>query len=345
MSYARKGVVLILAMGLTAMLGGLCLAFIARTRLNAAEMSQLGSITQARLMLSAACAYVLESGRIGWDLSDDYTPGRPWATAYDPEILSGILPLDDDNRLYHEETWGWLDVRDGSIGPRTLDYDSDGIFDPRFDDTLRLPLKRGGALVRPYWPAIGSGCRAPMEVLVRAPFALRPEVTPNPIKADPAAWDFGLPLLRNPDGNPSLSPALSVAASQADRWTDWKTGDRTVRAGGAQGAWFRLYRDSPATFIVTVGCGGTSGYRDWDEVEVDNSEYRFGNSRSLFEQLVDEEVRMWYRIEWSSAVAARGISMGTGQRPTAPRLGPTNIINQAGTISYIQRLSMQPREW
>lgn len=349
MRQARAGVVLILAMGMTAMLAALCLAFIARTRMDAAEMAQLGSITQARLMLSAACAYVLETGRIGWDLSDDFAAASPWSTTYAAAISAGTVQADPDNSRYHEETWGWVDVRDGSVGPRTLDYDQDGTYDPRFDDTPRHARRRGGPLVRPSWPAIGSVCRAPMNVLVRPPFAIRPETAPNPVNADPSAWDFGLPLLRIPDGTASLAPDLPASATQAQRWSDWKAGDRGVRAGGAQGAWFRVHRDSPATFIITVGCGGTAGFRDWDEVEAENMDARYGYSRSLFEQLLAEEIRLWYRIEWSPAVAGRGVPGGSygnhTRRATTSRPGPAAIINQAGTLSYIQRLPMQPREW
>ncbi len=362
---SRGGVVLILAMGLCVMLGALALAFIARTRMDASEMAGLLRIAQSRVMLSAACAYVLEAGRIGYDLSDAYdSVRRPWATTYAWAISAGRVSADPQNTLYHEECFGWVDVRDGTVGPRTLDYDSlrdrnfDGTednldptdpepsyYDRRYDNTKVVTRKIGGPAVRPFWPAVGGICRAPMAVMKRPPFALRPETTPNAITQDPTAWDFGLPLLRNADGNPSLSPDLPATATQAQRWADWQAGDRLPRLGGAQGAWFRLYRDAPATFIVTVGCGGTMGYRDWDEVEAEGADLRFGYDRNLFQQLLDEEERLWFRIEWSPAVATKGVLYGGSYFSDTNAVGPSDSINQAGTLSLIQRLRMQPREW
>ncbi len=342
-AHHRRGVVLILAVGLSAMLAGLALAFIARTRIDANEMSGVLRLTQARMMLSAACAYVLEAGRLGYDRSDTFTRldnsvRSPWSSVYP-------ATPDPTNALYHEEAFGWVDVRDGQIGPKTLDYDNDGSPDPLFNDAKVLPRRRSGPAVYPAWPAIGSICRAPMAVLTRPPFALVPATTPNPINQDTTAWDFGVPLLRNADGAPSLSPELPASATLADRWQDWMHGDPTIRVGGAQGAWFRLYRDSPATFIVTVGCGGTLGYRDWDEVEAANADARFGYDALLFRQLIEEEVRLWYRIEWSPAIAANGPPYGGWLRPGTARPKWSSTINQAGTISLIQRLRMQPREW
>lgn len=84
---ARRGALLIIVAGLSALLASVALAFLinARSESEASALSQRE--TQAHLMLTAACQYVLEAGRIGWDA----------------------------------ETYGWNDVRDGAVGPRRAD--------------------------------------------------------------------------------------------------------------------------------------------------------------------------------------------------------------------------------
>ena len=341
----RRGAILIISIGLCAMMAALALGFIARTRVNAAEMNGLVRVTQARLMLSAACAYVLESGRIGWDLSDTFVDAQDnvrasWSARY-PSVA------DATNAVHHEEAFGWVDVRNGQVGPLTLDYDGDGAFDRRYDDTLRFADRLGGPLVRPAWPAIGGICRAPMTVLERPPFAVDPSVTPNRINPDPAAWDFGLPLLRNPDGQPMLSSALSGSATQAQRWDDWMKGDPAIRPTGDRNAWFRLLRDTPATFIATVACGGTRGYRSWDEVEAEGASSQFGNSRQIFEAQADNEIRLWYRIEWNPAIAGPQPVYNPVSTPSSYNGWSrwATYVNQAGTISMIQRLPQMPVRW
>jgi len=281
-------------------------------------------------MLSAACAYVLESGRIGWDdPSDNGTPDSI------------------------QEAFGWVDVRSGLVGPR------DRAGGALYSDTKVLKRRvTDAAATLPNWPAIGGVCLAPMMVYERPPFAIDRNITPNPIVNIPAQTDFGLPLLKNEEPRAQFSPDLSAAATVAQRWTDWKTGSRVIpgdansplrlRTSGDQQAWFRLKRDSPATFVATVGCGGTLGYRDWDEVEVRGATARFANDQAFFEQLLDDEIRMWYRLEWSPAIRSTGPNYGGAHNGIGTNLGMqrwATTINQAGTIAFIQRLRSPPVEW
>jgi len=325
----RRGAILILTIGVCAMLAALALGFIARTRIDALEMSQVMRQAQARVMLSAACAYVLETARIGWDdPTDNGTPGNI------------------------QEAFGWVDVRSGLIGPR--DPSGNALYSNT--KVLKRRLTDSAASI-PSWPAIGAVCLAPMMVYERPSFAIDRNVTPNPIVNDPNATDFGLPLLKNEEPRAQFSPDLAASATVAQRWTDWKTGNRIIpgdpssplrlRTSGDQQAWFRLRRDGPATFVVTAGCGGTLGFRDWDEVEVRGATARFANDQAFFDQLLEDEIRMWYRIEWSPAIrstgagydAVNGISSSIGMQRWA------TMINQAGTISFIQRLRSPPVEW
>lgn len=425
----RRGALLIIAVGLSAIVASLVLAFIVRARLDSEESRATTQSFQARIMLAAACGYILECSRVGWDLpgtltADEQTLGRTtWVQHYQartldrppmhdgqqmgvvgwphdpnseilrhPGLLAAIsldptwpaFPHDLDNRI-HEEAFGWVDVRDGSIGPRTLDYDgkpefeSDTTgFDVRFNirwngnrdgsDYLVEDSTGDGNPDRPAWPAVGGVARAPMEVFERPPHAISLEAAPNAIINDPAHDWFGYPLLHRPDPQPAVivSEQTTAAAVRA-RWDDLRTGSRVARPESRNLAWFRVLRDGPATFVVTVGSGATYGYRDWDEVRAGGSvaEARFGGDRTIFEDLLAAEVRLWYRVEWSAAVlvtpsiGAVGHDIpkfGTvskwatfssersaaGPRATAPW---SHYRNHGGSIRYIQRLRFPPDRW
>jgi len=83
-------------------------------------------------MLMAACNYVLEASRLGYD----YPRGQ--------------LPADNK----HREGFGWIDVRDGSIGPK--------------DAAGQLLFTQPG-----QWPAPESAVRCPMYVMKQPPFAVQ----------------------------------------------------------------------------------------------------------------------------------------------------------------------------
>src|SRR4051812_19073486 len=86
----RRGSILIVVSGLSAILAVLAFGFLTRMRIDGEESSAMVAETQARIMLSAALSYVQEGSRLGWD-----DPGTP----------------------EHEEAYGWIDVRDGRAGP------------------------------------------------------------------------------------------------------------------------------------------------------------------------------------------------------------------------------------
>ena len=84
---SRSGTILIIVAGIAALLASLALAFLARQRATAEETLRFTADTQARLMLVAACSYVCEGSRLGYDT----------AVATDP---------------HHREAFGWIDVRE-----------------------------------------------------------------------------------------------------------------------------------------------------------------------------------------------------------------------------------------
>jgi hypothetical protein len=194
-----------------------------------------------------------------------------------------------------------------------------------------------------------------MQVMERPPFAISP-AAPNPVSADPLATDFGMPYLRNPSpliagGQPGQASAAALS------WNSWRQGDRRIRQESMRLAWFRVFRDGPSTFIITVGSGGTFGFARWSEVDATSRSDDFPGGEIAFNATLAEEVRLWYRVEWSPAIAYgdsrytinfqldnyRSYSdAGQGYGRSTPTPGREN---SAGTISYVQRLRAEPAVW
>jgi len=296
---ARRGALLILVAGIAALMVALSVAFLTRMRADAEENAMVVREAQARLMLVAACSYVQEASRLGWD--DPATPE-------------------------HEEGYGWVDVRDGKLGPKPVATGA--------DDASRFPIGRAG--------------RFPMHAMVRPPYAVSPAQA-NPMETDSSSATFGVPLLRNAD------PERVV-----DNFPEWKAGDRTPRQESLNLAWFRVCRIGPARFAVTCGAGATQGFKDWSEVlATAGASQIFGAdptfAQQVFEQALAGESRLWYLIEWSPAVgdhdyqnldneqgsehyAWRGINRSNESR------AQSHVRNMVGTISVIQRLPDAPRD-
>ncbi len=294
----RSGTVLVLVAGVCALLAGLALALLLRMRDDAAESALVVHDAQARMMLAAACCYVLEAGRLGLD---QRAGGAAGAT--------------------HDEGFGWIDVRDGSLGPKA-----------RRDDPAAYP--------------IGWVARCPMAAWQRPPFAVRLTVAANPMNDDPTAADFAMPFLRHADPQPD---AIDFAG--------FARGDPRPRPETLGLAWFRVRRTDAARFTLTCGAGSTLGYRDWADVVADGAVETFG-SPSLFAALQADEVRLWYRIEWSAAVGGATYQCIDNEAgPDHHQWRPFNPIhewwpnghqsqpharNLVGTLRWIQRLREQP---
>ncbi|MDA3962563.1 MAG: hypothetical protein PF961_17390 [Planctomycetota bacterium] len=361
-SSARSGVILIITAALAAILATLCLTFIARANNAGADSAWIGRYTQARVMLHAGLSYVQECARIGWDtrLGDgDNHEGFGWV-----DVRGGIR---DRARFVtvHGRNPSGAEAAAFPLGPRsqfdregedgTALAGGDGIWDRLWDPALVEDGDGDGLADRPAWPAVGSVARAPMFRMRRPPFAIEPVVAPNPIANNPADPAFGLPLLLHPDPLPAFGRGVAGGAP-ATRWADWSAGERSALPGSEGRAWFRVYRDGPATFVVTCGCGGSEGFRDWPEVLGAQAEDLFQRDQRMFEDIVANEVRLWYRIEWSPAVNGNEpqtigwngsqLSVVTGGKPDHVSKWPwARIVNQGGTIQWIQRLRAPPELW
>jgi hypothetical protein len=318
----RRGSILILVAGGAALLAALATAFMIRMRSSAEDTAIAGRETQARIMLLAACSYVLESSRLGYDRQPESLP-KPKG---------------------HIEAFGWLDVRVKPSGP------NDPLAAGPRDQTGASLVPAGSWMDLNLLPGDRPAARCPMHVWRRPPYAIMPTVAPNAIAtADPAAPDFGRPYLRNRD------PLPAAAA-----WAAFRDGDPTPMPQSTGLAWFRCYRESAARFVVTCGAGATEGWRDWNEIPAaDRADFQ--NDPAFFEQLLAAERRMWYRIEWSAAVtpdnyhsidyhvggigdhyyfaAVNGI-YGNGDNRSQMR-----VPNPVGTIRWVERLQTPPANW
>ncbi len=352
---SRRGTLLIIVAGVVALLAALAIGMLVRMRSDADEMALVEQEAQVRIMLSAALSYIDEAGRLGYDSDSAFATVR------------------------HREGCGWIDVRDGQLGPRdNLDPLAS---EPLFSWSSRDPEGRRGYRA---WPAPDSIARCPMHVLTRPHFAVRPTVAPNPIDADPASPRFGLPLLTNKDPLPVEStPGVFDFGGPSPGFRGWDPRPRMETTGRA---WFRAYRldvapttaatapdASWATFVVTCGSGGTLGWRDWNEVEAAGAAATFGDDPRLFGDLSAHEIRAWYRVEWSPYVAPNdchnahpyiegqwspfdsfmsfspnasdcwtsdGSTSGQSSWATTP-----HVVNQVGTFRYVQRLRVAPERW
>jgi hypothetical protein len=380
---SRSGTILIIVAGISALMASLALTFIINARADVEEIEVTVRDAQARIMLVAACSYIMEASRIGWE------PMNP--------------PIDDTKAptpvsTEHVEAFGWIDVRDGGLGPR---IETGGITDAdRIDTTLENKYNNGvryrvldsNRNPRPIdkGPAdsqggqkfpIGVARRFPMHVLTRPPFAISPRVAENPVNLD--APDNGRSYLRNPDPKPAVVTSTKVSNSvsggvdwtygTANEYDQWAKGDTigligsginrkhvfSLRQDSVGKSWFRLLREkSGASFIVTCGAGGTLGYRDWNEVGTDQP--LFLSDPRFFEALRNSEVRLWYRVEWNAATAVPDMQFLQHLREHAFEVGGVAFRggaaymdysgqwrgpNMGGTIQMIQRLVHEPTTW
>ncbi len=328
----RRGTILIVVSGLCAVMASLAIVFMTRMRGDAEESTIIIAEAQARIMLMAACDYVLEGSRLGWDVAP-HDPADP-----------------------HQEGFGWLDVRDGSAGPN--DQAGTRLWSP----ALVEDGDGDRAADRPAWPAPGSVARCPMPVLQRPPYAIQRTAAHNPVELDQLSADFALPYLLDPDPQPA-SPNGWPGAIDPAGFATHVAGDPRLRPASAGLAWFRCRRERESEFVVTAGAGASLGFRDWDEVVGMRATAQFPD-RAAFDDLVARERRCWYRIAWSAAVGAPDYHWLDNEMPGHPMdhhyLHPLNYMqaspgrsvrseirtpNLAGTIRWIERLVGPPAQW
>lgn len=266
--------------------------------------------------------------------------------------------------------------------------------------TVELYKARAVPTTNPIWPAPGSVMRAPFYRMKRPPFAVAMTVAPNAIPNDPSLPTFGIPFLNKADPRPQFDSndvnrydpvAPNMSLSSISRGPTvmgkvWADGDTTAIDDSLNLGWFRIYREdgtepdrvsqggdqvfglTGATFIITVGSGGTLGFRDWSEVLAEHQEATFG-TESVFTELQARERRQWYRVEWSATVGGGedhiyAFALGAGDSPpqyswfeqlplncsrfiengSMDQFSGSQPRNYIGTIRYIQRLPSPPTD-
>ena len=334
---ARAGTVLILVAGISALLASLAVAFLVRQRASSEESAAFERDIQARIMLIAGCNFIQETSRIGYD---------------------------DGSDIWHREAFGWVDVRqlasDGSplLGPNCRGTAPTDVV-PLYSTTLtEVSGLHGLTIDRPAWPAVGGVARCPMYVMERPPYAIQLTAAYNPIVAVQSSPAFGKPYLANPDPLPVVANPGGGAAARLD----YVTGKRDPRPNSSGRAWFRAFRDGPATFIITCGSGGTAGFASWNEVlgAGASASAQFGGDSALFASLLEQETRLWYRVEWSPAVATSEVHniknawidggsqdyyISFPMNSSESIRSQSHAKNMGGTFRYIERLRMAPTRY
>jgi hypothetical protein len=327
----RGGTILIIVAGLSALIASLSLAFLVRMQADANESRQVIADAQARIMLVAGLNYIQEASRLGWEVG----PGE-------------------------REAFGWVDVRDGLEGPKTRSL---------APNTGRIPAVRPEDGPRSVNFPIGTSARFPMWVWTRAPYAIDASAVFNPIERDSTRPDFAMPYLRYPDPQPVVvnywTPGGAGSAVNDENFdrgphdptSDFVHGDPRPRVNSIGLGWFRVRRIGPARFIITCGAGATQGFRRWSDMSA-TDRAQFGNDDRLWHDLRNQEVIMWYEVEWSPAVGGATYQcIDNEQKPDHYQWRPFNPVhenypgghqsqtharNMVGTFRYIQRLRNEP---
>lgn len=294
-SSARGGMALIIVVAIAALLAGLSAMFLGMVRQEAASSRSVSQEAQARLMLAAGILYVQETSRLGWGA---------------------------------EPCFGWVDVRDGGLGPRP-GVRRDGTIPPPSwwsgggyapSPTLALPVRSARR-----WPYPGSAVRCDMHAVRQPVAAVAAVYAYNPYRAD----------LGGADQSRRAGYRMLQPQPVADDLSGFLAGDQTERPESIGIGWFRIYREEDAdrdgdqrngdgidapwdsvayppgchtTFIIACGAGETRGFRFWDagEAGYDPSlEPVTAAASGLFTEdqfryARDNQLVLWYRVEWSA---------------------------------------------
>lgn len=300
----RSASVLIVIAGIAAMLATLAMAFFIKVRSEASKSRVLIMEAQARVMLNAALTYLQESSRLGWG----------------------------------SEGYGWIDIRDGSLGPRGPVAADGSLPVPAWWKASYGAYPPGPAFpgsTAVTWPAPGATMRGDLYAWTRPPHAIEMTYAYNPVPYDPdqavgitvTGWKpdewndkelVKFRFIRNAYGLPGAKGALQPQPVSANR-TAFIDGDPTPVTGSDGLGWFRCYRETaverdndgtpwydhvafPAnqwsTFVITCAAGATRGFRDWAEVLAEGASAQFNGDAALFAELRREERLLWYRVEW-----------------------------------------------
>jgi hypothetical protein len=232
---------------------------------------------------------------------------------------------------WNDEAYGWIDVRDGLPGPRN-----------RFGVELYTDGTR--------FPAVGgTAARCPMYAKRRPPYAVKLQAVYNRVPAEPSqSW---AELISGEEPNPQ--------PVKAD-WTEFEDGDPRPATQAMHPSWFRIYREAAATFVISCGSGATLGFRSWTEAVAAGEGSAFASPEE-FAEARRHEFLLWYRAEWTPAIARNNYQHyydnGSNYRLLpigSPRLSGSevgffddhaNSRQFGGTFSYIEWISHEPPQW
>lgn len=384
---AREATVIILVAGMAALLLSMALAVLIRARTLGAPSDRVMAEAQNRIALGSALVYLQETSRLGWGAG----PGQ--------------------------HAYGWTDVRDGEPGPRGPAHPSTGAIQ-RLSWSPGGAYPAPGAAMRGDMFAWELPPYAVQQEVAPNPLRLAdadaqmegptgwkgiigtPQGTHAAHPGDqndamaPPYWQRATTRTRNEGANGYISqPVLNT-------WAQFSAGDQRVRRQSVGLAWFRIYRETDSDhngdndpwydtvpmaghgiFIITVGSGGTRGFRFWDpstdylngrtalpsgsagysaaiEAVTASSSGMFMNE-DVFSILRAEEHIAWYRVQWvaNTSSGLDALAMGSTRNMQTQNLfssiltntDPTNDHNAlphaGGAIRWIQRLEQEPPRW
>lgn len=378
---ARRGTLLIVVAGMSAMMLSLALAFLATVRSDVDGSAVMIQSAQQRLMLTAAFQYIQESARLGWGGDD-------------PTV----------------EAYGWTDVRDGQPGPRGPRSSSGAIARLGWSEGGNYPAPgsamRGDAFCwrRPPYAVSPDMAPSPRSIpredaredAVRDAVKWQPPLEGNGNDVDWDAWER-----RQEDLWKRIAEAGGGAAALdpqplSEDYDGFRSGVRQPLDGSEGRAWFRIYRERPSdhdgdgdpwydtvpltghgVFIVTVGAGASRGYRFWDAgrdflggdrtrtapFEASLEPQTAAQSRLFADEQVFAEIRageriQWWRCEWTAAAGGnldvveqfkgRPVQFAEMENPLRATWHASRTIVSAsygGAILWRQRLEREPPRW
>lgn len=336
----RSGALLVVVVALTALLAVMATTVLIQVKSDAQSSRLILQDAQARVTLTSALHYIVESSRLGWG----------------------------------QEARGWVDVRTGQPGPMGPSLSAAG--PQRLGWTPGGPWPAPGSVYRGdlfTWrtPPYGIDPRwAPNPLTVPKEFpshgnddaetAMRSYVSQDAQgnNATYRQWH------QNHHGHwyDAITAATDTAEGAwgvhsdrplASTWTDFQVGNQVARPESVGLTWFRIYREDRSDhdgdgnpwydqvdytdgtadgyhdagiFIITVAAGSTRGFRFWNS----SSDFLGGRDRSIpansysnvlepttasasglfaneavFRSLRAQERMQWYRVRWTPRIGGR----------------------------------------
>ena len=177
----RTASALLVVTGLVAILAVMTAVFILRTREDAQAAQPLLREAQARIMLDAACLYLLETSRMGWGApAHGWVDNRNGSLGPRPaRLATGIIPQP-----------GWWNPSAGAypfddsepIPPASIPADPSAVPWDEYGYRQVDPAGANEALRTRFWPHPGGVCRSATARWVQPPYACTAHYTLSPIK-------------------------------------------------------------------------------------------------------------------------------------------------------------------